>query len=123
MPPGASSRYLFCEGIDDGDGKTYLTTADPFRYRDLSDNIEHVCVESDTLWGIAGTYYAELARDSNGSVASGTSGAQLYWVIADFNDIADPTLTLAAGTRLWVPSPRTVTEEILAEVRRFEAQD
>ena len=77
----------------------------------------------DTLWGLAGKYYVTLEEDAGGRFAAGFAPSLLYWVLADFNDIVDPTVRLQAGQQLWIPSARTVLEEILAEKRRYAVED
>jgi hypothetical protein len=112
MPPGALSRYTFAEGLEDSEGRLFLAMPEPYRYRDLPDNIRHEVSDGDTLEGLAGRYYGQFGR-----------GCLLWWVIADFqpDPIHDPTIALEAGRVLIIPSPRTVEEEILAEKRRADA--
>ncbi len=82
-----------------------------FPYRALEDTREHVVGEGDTLWSLAARYFASLPLP-----------ATLYWIIADFqpDPIHDPTITLTPGRVLYVPSLRTVTEEVFSERRRKE---
>jgi hypothetical protein len=84
----------------------------PYRLRALSDNRQHIVKEGDTLFSLAGRYFAPLPRP-----------AGLWWVIADFqpDPIHDPTLALEVGRVLVVPSVRTVVEEVFSEKRRQEA--
>jgi Tfp pilus assembly protein FimV len=105
------SRYSFVEGRVDADGRSFLTDRVPFRYRAFSDNRRHIVSQGDTLWSLAGRYFAPLERPSG-----------LWWAIADFQPqpIHDPTIQLIAGATLVIPSVRTVTEEILGERRRAE---
>ena len=49
MPPLFGSRYLFCHGVRDENGKLYLTEREPYRYRWFGDNRLHTVVEGDTL--------------------------------------------------------------------------
>lgn len=109
MPPHANSRHLFCEGYIDVDGATALTPREPFRFRDLADNRVHTVFEGDTLWTIAGTYFADLARPSG-----------YWWAIADFQPqpIVDPTIALEPGTEIVIPSSRVLLTSILGEQRR-----
>ena len=82
--------------------------------RDLigADNRQHVVKEGETLFSLAGRYFAPLPRP-----------AGLWWVIADFqpDPVQDPTLSLDVGRVVVVPSLRTVTELIFSETRRREA--
>ena len=113
MPPQLGSRYTFCNGVRDEQGKLYLTDREPYGYRAHPDNRVHVIVEGDTLFGLAGKYFAPLER-----------ACGYWWVIADFqpppNEIVDPTLALEPGLRISVPSVRILTDVILAESRRKE---
>ena len=72
-------------------------------------NISLDVKEGETLYSLAGRYFAPLPRP-----------AGLWWIIADFqpDPIHDPTLALDVGRALVVPSVRVVTEEILSEQRR-----
>ena len=112
MPPRRYSRYTFCAGVLDEAGRLFLTEREPYRYRALPDNRQHVVKEGETLFTLAGRYYSALPRS-----------AGLWWVIADFqpDPIHDPTLQLEPGRALIVPSLRTVLEEVFSEKRRLEA--
>jgi hypothetical protein len=103
------SRYLFCQGILDADGKLYLTDREPFRFVERSDNRFHTVQEDDTLFSLAFQYFERLPRPD-----------QFFWVIADFQPepIVDVTLALLKGTTIVVPSMRCLVEEILNEARR-----
>ena len=111
MPPRRYSRYVFCSAILDDAERLHLTDREPFRFRALSDNRQHIVKEGDTLFSLAGRYFAPLPRP-----------AGLWWVIADFQPepVHDPTLSLELGRLLVVPSIRTVVEEIFSEKRRAE---
>lgn len=105
------SRYLFCQGIVDADGKLYLTDREPFRFVTRSDNRFHTVQEGDTFYSIAFQYFAPLPRPD-----------QFFWVIADFQPepIVDVTVAPAKGSTIVVPSVRCLVEEILNESRRGE---
>lgn len=112
MPPGIHSRYLFCQGLTDSAGRTYLSDRVPFKFKKTADNRTHNVVEGDTLFHLAHTYFSPLDRPS-----------QYFWVIADFqpdDPIIDATLKLQPGTVLVIPSIRMLVEEILNESRRDE---
>ena len=87
------------------------SSTEPFRYRDLPDNREHIVREGDTLWNIAARFYRGLPRP-----------AGLWWIIADFQSdpIHDPTVALTPGRVLSIPSLSTVQTEIFSESRRGE---
>ena len=111
MPPGQYSRYLFCNGIADAEGRLYLTQREPFRYVDRSDNTFQVIGAGDTLFTLAANAYDPLP-----------SPAQFYWVIADFQKqpILDASLRLIEGQTIVIPSRRMLLEEILSESRRAD---
>ena len=111
MPPRRFSRFMFSSAVLDGQGRLLLTDREPFRFRVFPDTRQHVVQQGDTLFSIAGRYFAPLPRP-----------AGLWWVIADFqpDPVHDPTLSLDPGRLLFVPSVRVVTEEIFAETRRQE---
>lgn len=112
MPPRRYSRYTFCSAIVDDAGRLGLTEREPFRFQAFPDTRQHLVRQGDTLFSLAGRYFAPLPRP-----------AGLWWVIADFQPepIVDPTLALKPGRALFIPSVRVVTEEIFAESRRLES--
>lgn len=118
MPPRQFSRHSFTIGQpDSGEIRsqevTFLSDRVPFVYRERPDNIIHQVLQGETLFTLAGRYYRQLPR------ASG-----LWWVIADFQPkpVHDPTIELAPGTLLVIPSLRTIIEEVFNEERRDERE-
>jgi hypothetical protein len=109
MPPRTGSRHSFCLGVRDEDERLFLTEREPYRYREHPDTRIHVVAQGDTLFELAGRYFAPVPR-----------ACGLWWVIADFqpDPVLDPTLELAVGRRLYVPSLRMVTDVIFSEQRR-----
>ncbi len=109
MPPHVGSRHSFTLGVGDGDGRLHLTDREPYRFRAHADNRVHVAVQGDTLWDLAGRYFAPLPR-----------ACGFWWAIADFQPdaIVDPTLELEPGQRLFIPSQRVLTDVILGEAGR-----
>ena len=111
MPPRRFSRFSFSAAVLDDQGRLLLTEREPFRFHSLPDNRQHLVREGDTLFSLAGRYFAPLPRP-----------AGLWWIIADFQSapIHDPTLALELGRIIFIPSIRVVTEEIVSEARRQE---
>ena len=112
MPPRRFSRYTFSAAVLDDEERLVLTDREPFRFRPLPDNRQHVVKEGDTLFSLAGRYFASLPRP-----------AGLWWVIADFQPepVHAPTLGLELGRLVVVPSVRTLVEEVFSESRRAES--
>lgn len=109
MPPNRHSRHRFASGVLDDDGHMQLTDREPFLYRDLPDNVQHVVKDGETWFTLAGRFYAGLPRP-----------AGFWWAIADFQPepVHDPTIGIAPGTVVVIPSRRTLQQEILNEARR-----
>lgn len=112
MPPRRYSRFTFSNGYtDDADGSFLLEDPEPFPFQDLADNVAHTVEDGDSLFTLAARFFADFPRP-----------AGLWWIIADFqpSPIIDPTLKLAVGSTLFIPSQRTITEQIFNEARRRE---
>lgn len=109
MPPGEWSRYLFCWGLEDEEGRVGLSEREPFSYQDLPDNRYYTIAAGDTLFTIAERAFPSIPR-----------ACGLFWVIADFQPepITDATLALAIGRELVIPSERTVKTLVFDERRR-----
>jgi Tfp pilus assembly protein FimV len=104
----ATSRYRFSTVEKDSAGRVYLGPRPHFGFRELADTVEYVVSEGDTLYAIAAATYRGFARPE-----------QFWWAIADFQPepIRDITVPLEAGRRLYIPSLRTLEEQILATGR------
>jgi len=109
MPPFVGSRHTFCLGVRGDSGRLQLTEREPYRYQSHADNRVHVAAEGDTLFTLAGRYFAPLPR-----------ACGFWWAIADYqiDPIIDPTITLTPGRRIHIPSLRVLTDVILGEERR-----
>ena len=109
MPPQIWSRYEFCRGFEHPiTGKQTLTERVPYRYQDLSDNVQHTVGLGDSLFNLAGRYFKGLTDRPCG----------LWWIIGDFQPtpIIDPTIRLDGV--IIIPSLRTIQEEIFNQRRR-----
>lgn len=113
MPLYEKSRYWNSTRGLSLEGDIILTERIPYYFKRFPDNIEHKVIEGDTFQSIAYYYY-------NGLMPRGRSAAELWWVIADFQPTAvtDPTLALEANTVIYVPSIRTLEQDILSERRQ-----
>ena len=110
MAPRAGSRYSFCLGVRDEVGRLFLTEREPYGFHPHTDNRTHVVVQGDTMWGLAGRYFAPLPR-----------ACGYWWAIADYQPeggIVDPTIELEVGLVVHIPSLRILTDVILAEASR-----
>lgn len=109
MGPRLASRHSFALGLRDEGARLFLSEREPYRYREHPDTRVHVVAQGDSLFDLAGRYFAALPR-----------GCGFWWAIADFqpDPIVDPTLELEVGRRLYVPSLRVLTDVILGEQRR-----
>jgi hypothetical protein len=101
MPPRSGSRYMHSRGVREAEGRLHLTDRDRFGFQSLPDTRVHVVAEGDTLFHLAGQYYAPLPR-----------ACGYWWAIADFQPrpIHDPTLALVLGSKLFIPSVRALEE-------------
>jgi hypothetical protein len=114
MPPRVQSRHSFTLGFKDrlaGREELQLSEREPFPFQLFDDNVQHVVGANETLGILAARYFASLSDP-----------ALLWWVIADFqpDPIHDPTVALAVGSVIIIPSVRTVTESIFSPKRRGE---
>lgn len=109
MPPRRWSRYTFATAVPDADGNLFLHGDEPFRFVDRPDTTAHIVRRGDSLFTLAGRYFEGVPR-----------ACGLWWVIADFQPepIHDPTRMLELGRVLYIPSFRTLKEEIFSEARR-----
>lgn len=113
MPPRINSRYMFATGDSDESGNLFLTEREPFRYDpDLRGTIRHVVSVGDSLQSIAFRYWSTLQLDDR---ETPWGPEHLWWILAEFqpDPILDPTIDLAPGKTILVPSVRVVQERVL----------
>ena len=79
MPPRVGSRHSFTFGVHDADGVLHLTEREPYRYKAHTDNRVHVVVQGDTLWDLAGRYFAPLPGPAASGGPSPTSSPTPSW--------------------------------------------
>jgi hypothetical protein len=113
MGTPAEDSYLVTAAIEEDEfGNKYFTEEVPFLFRQLNDTILHQSGEGDTWWGLAGHYYAKIHDRPAG-----------FWrFIAQFQPrpVVNPLLPISNNTIIYVPSPRTVLEQILDPSRRID---
>lgn len=110
------SRYRYCSILDWGNlggvaGVKLLDEREPFRFRDEPDNRFHSAVEGDTWWGLAWRYFPSFPNKS-----------LLWFLLCEFQPepVVDPTIVIAKGTQIVIPSERLVrTQAFNREQRRF----
>ena len=112
MAPMPGSRHSFASGVRDEAGRLFLTEREPYGFHVHSDTRTHVVAQGESLFDLAGRYFAPLPR-----------ACGFWWALADFqpDPIIDPTLELDVGRRLLIPSVRVLTDVILSERRRRDA--
>lgn len=112
MPPRKYSRHSFTSAITTS-GEQLLSDPEPFKFEDLEDNRTVIVSGGDTLFTLAYQYFQGLPDP-----------ALLWWIIADFQPtpIHDPTIELAPGEVIVIPSLQTVLKRVFSETdRRVEA--
>lgn len=97
-------RYQLADVIKDEDGYIYVDLRARLEFQESSDDILHISTEGETLHTLANRYY-------QGS----PNPASLWWAIADYQPepIQDPTVALAAGRIIIIPSGAAVQEAVL----------
>lgn len=106
MPLWPGSRYSKCLVYQTSHGETYLGEREPYRFVEHADNRRHQVALGDTLFTLAGQYFAPLPR-----------ACGFWWAIADFqpDPIIDPTLELTVGRIMFIPALRVLTDIILTQ--------
>ena len=98
MPaPSLNSRLLNIPLVTDALGNTLYEIRVPMQFRPLAGNRSEVIVAGDTPFHMAAREYGD---------------AQLWWAIADWNSIFDPTTEFTPGRTIQIP-PQSVIDEYL----------
>lgn len=112
MPPRRYSRYQRSTAYTIDDPKRgeiiYLEEPTPCGFVVRSDTRMHMVEAGDTWHNLAAKYFPSFPRPE-----------QLYFVIMDFQPVpvVDPTIPLATGTLVYVPSETFVTDWVFANQR------
>ena len=104
MAPRRYSRHQFTFAYRDRFGDVVLSTPEPFRFVDRDDNRIVRVTGGETLFQITGRVFHDIF----------VRPAGFWWIVADFQPepIFDPTLRLDDGRLLYIPSQRTIVEDI-----------
>lgn len=92
-----NSRYAKSKVYKLGD-KYHIGSREIVKFKNRYDNIIHIVIGEERLDNIAHKYWKRQ---------------DLWWLIADWNDIIDPTNSLESGTQLIIPSFQFIIEEKL----------
>lgn len=101
MIGGPISRWADIAPIADDRGRVVLPEREPFSCEERADTRRHTVLPGDTLAVLAGRYFAPLPR-----------ACGYWWALCEFQPepIVDPTLSLATGRVLHVPSVAALEE-------------
>lgn len=112
--PDQLSTYRFCSVVTDSDGIEFFTDPVPFVYRELPDTILHQAHEGDDYESIAARYYSGVPNK-----------AQLWRIIAEFQPMIplDASVGPTPGSVVYVPSRRTLFEDVFSERRREDYEE
>ena len=108
MSLGSRSRHILARARRTSDGYVIINDREPFRFREDARNRFHRVVAGDTLHTLAEEHFSGLS-----------DSADLWWVIADYQDppITDPTVKLSPGSIVVIPPEETIYE-IFEEARQ-----
>lgn len=102
--PNQRSRWSFSLALtDDGrEERLFLDARPRFWFESRDDNRIHTVRRGETLHSIATDEFA-------GYPGVGRP-ALWWWILADYNDIVDPSVVLDSGREIWVPSQSKVQD-------------
>lgn len=105
------SRDRFAVEMEDEDGTIFATDYEPFGFRPETDNRAYVARDGDTWAGVAFLSFPAIPR-----------ACGLWWALADYQPepVVDPTLAIAAGRVVVIPSERVLRQLVFASERRRE---
>jgi hypothetical protein len=112
MPPKRNSRHWRANGKrnDDAAETIFLEERDQPDYDRIltGDETIHQVKKGETLPGIAARYFDGIVDEDGEDMSE-----QLWWILAEINDIMDITLDFDGTEELTIPSVRQVQEQIL----------
>ena len=113
MPALRNSRYQHSTIYTDTAGARFLTEPPSLPYVDSVENRVHVVTGGERLQDIAHRYFKDIGDDT-------FPAAALWYIVAQFQPtpIIDPTLRLAEGLRLYIPSKGYVAQRVFDKSRR-----
>ena len=112
MAPYPGSRHSFTLGVRDEEGRLFLTEREPYLFHEHTDTRVHVVAQGDTLFELAGRYFAPLPR-----------ACGFWWVLADFqiNPIVEGSGTLCDSSIRRFKVPGDPTSDSPMAMRRSAA--
>jgi len=108
MSSGPRSRHVLARLLQNDEDQIFSADREPLEFRQDRRNRMHTVIRGDTLWTLAERYFPHYAGAAN-----------LWWVIADYQDppIIDPTIALAPGSFVVIPPPEIMLE-LFSDLRR-----
>lgn len=112
MPATRLSRYEYASIHQDECSRLYLDVPEPVVLkRSKNEDILYFVSQAESLHNLAFRFYKDMLVTNP---LREIRPSRFYWVIAQANDIIDPTAELEAGTQLLIPGLGVLNEEILS---------
>lgn len=97
-----AKRYVFTES------KIFREPRRRINFVERTDSRLYTIKQGDSLFNLAHRFYRSFDRP-----------AGLWWVLMDFNNIADPTQNLTPGDTIVIPSDDFIREQVFVPPRDF----